>query len=34
MYFRIFGNSVGYTEKEIEEGLFFCKDKIILVDFL
>lgn len=27
MYFRTFGNSVGYTEKEIEEGLLFCKDK-------
>lgn len=34
MYFKIFGNSVGYTEKEIEEGLFFCNYKIILVDFL
>lgn len=34
MYFRTFGNSVGYTEKEIEEGLLFCKDKTTPADFL
>lgn len=34
MYFRTFGNSVGYTEKEIEEGLLFCNDKTTPADFL
>lgn len=33
-YFRKFGNSVGYSEQEIEEGLLFCDDKTTPADFL